>query len=196
MIEKKRDLRIQKTYDSLIVAFQTLLEEKSFESITVKELCARARTRTATFYSHFDDKYDFFSFMVRELRRNFTQSAERTYTKNQPESYYIELLCIGMDFLEQNRKMVLSIKDNPMLVTMMHTVSDEMTAELETHIRNDTKNQSNNPDTRLQTQCMIGALNQVTNWWFSSRGNIDKDLVIQDMTLMIRRILYQEPINK
>lgn len=189
MTDKKRDLRIQKTYDSLISAFQSLLEEKSFEEITVKELCSRAKTRTATFYTHFDDKYDFFAFMVQELRRSFAQNAELTYSKEQPESYYVGLLCMGMEFLEQNRKMALSIQNNAMLMTMMHTVSDEMTKELESRILKDTQKQCDNPDAKLQAQCMIGAFNQVANWWFSSGGNIDKNFVVRDMTLLIRRML-------
>ncbi len=53
------DLRIQKTYAALTGAFIDLLQIKSFEQITVKELCDNAIVRTATFYNHFADKYAF-----------------------------------------------------------------------------------------------------------------------------------------
>ena len=62
---KKLDLRAKKIYDALIKAFEELLEEKSFEEITINELCDRAQTRRATFYKHFSDKYEFFQFMLK-----------------------------------------------------------------------------------------------------------------------------------
>ena len=61
---KRIDLRTQKVYSSLIEAFKNLLIEKSFEEITINELCDRACTRRATFYKHFSDKYDFFLFVI------------------------------------------------------------------------------------------------------------------------------------
>ena len=59
-MEKPLDLRIQKTYQSLIGAFLQLLKEKPFETITVHEICDMAMVRRATFYKHFGDKYEFF----------------------------------------------------------------------------------------------------------------------------------------
>ncbi len=61
------DLRIQKTYAALTGAFIDLLQIKSFEQITVKELCDNAIVRTATFYNHFADKYAFADFVIRDM---------------------------------------------------------------------------------------------------------------------------------
>ena len=55
------DLRIQKTYAALTGAFIDLLQIKSFEQITVKELCDNAIVRTATFYNHFNSVEDVIS---------------------------------------------------------------------------------------------------------------------------------------
>ena len=60
------DLRIQKTYAALTREFTALLKEKRFEQITVKELCDAAMVRTATFYNHFSDKYEFADFVIRD----------------------------------------------------------------------------------------------------------------------------------
>ena len=60
MSEGKSDLRIIKTRKALYTAFTMLLGEKSFEDITVNELCENAMVRRATCYKHFADKYDFF----------------------------------------------------------------------------------------------------------------------------------------
>ena len=69
----KEDLRVQKTKAALFRAFYDLLAEKSFESITVNELCERAMVRRATFYKHYRDKQDFLVGIVRRFRENFRQ---------------------------------------------------------------------------------------------------------------------------
>lgn len=55
----KIDLRIVKTYGKLKDALSDMMMEKTFDDITVFDLCERAEVRRATFYKHFKDKYDF-----------------------------------------------------------------------------------------------------------------------------------------
>ena len=45
ILEKKKDLRVQKTYSALMAAFEALMAEETFDDITVNELCARALIR-------------------------------------------------------------------------------------------------------------------------------------------------------
>ena len=70
-MEQHVDLRIQKTYHLLHKAFTGLMEEKGFEAITVGELCEHAMIRRATFYKHFADKYEYFSFYMKEIFASF-----------------------------------------------------------------------------------------------------------------------------
>ena len=70
-MEQKTDLRILRTYRSLNEAFTGLMEEKRFEDITVGELCERAMIRRTTFYKHFADKYEYFTFYIKEMRESF-----------------------------------------------------------------------------------------------------------------------------
>ena len=56
---KKMDVRVRKTYQLLGDALNELLIAKSFEDLTVLEICEKAGIHRATFYKHFVDKYDF-----------------------------------------------------------------------------------------------------------------------------------------
>ena len=55
------DLRIQKTYRSLLTAFTKLLEKHRYEDVSVAMLCEEAMIRRTTFYKHFADKSEFFT---------------------------------------------------------------------------------------------------------------------------------------
>ena len=124
-MEEIRDLRVQKTYDALITAFCDLMNEKSFEEITVKKLCAHAKTKTATFYSHFSDKYDFFAFMAKELRSSFIADIESDPGRN-AATYYTSLVSKGMDYLEQNKKLAISVKGSGILSGILQFMPDEI----------------------------------------------------------------------
>ena len=62
------DLRIERTYRSLMQAFTELLEEGTYDGITVAALCDRAMIRRTTFYKHFADKDEFFTFFLKSVR--------------------------------------------------------------------------------------------------------------------------------
>ena len=52
-------------------AFTELLSKKKFENIMINDLCEKALVRRATFYTHFIDKYDFFTYFIRQNRDQF-----------------------------------------------------------------------------------------------------------------------------
>lgn len=58
------DLRIRRTHKLLIDALRSLLEEKDFEDIHVKDICELAMVHRTTFYKHFEDKYQLMSFAL------------------------------------------------------------------------------------------------------------------------------------
>ncbi len=54
----REDPRVTRTRQLILKSFQELLGEKSFEALTVQEIADRATVNRATFYAHFEDKYD------------------------------------------------------------------------------------------------------------------------------------------
>lgn len=66
----KTDLRIIKTRTSLVNSIEALLNEMPFEEITVKKICEIANIRRATFYTHFDDKYELLQYYIFHIFEN------------------------------------------------------------------------------------------------------------------------------
>ena len=65
------DARVVRTKAKLVLVFKKLLCDKSFEDITVNEICEAADVRRATFYKHYADKYAFLAYFVESLRCEF-----------------------------------------------------------------------------------------------------------------------------
>jgi AcrR family transcriptional regulator len=55
---EQTDLRIRRTHKFLQEAIIELITEKGFEAITVGDIAERAMINRATFYRHYQDKYD------------------------------------------------------------------------------------------------------------------------------------------
>lgn len=55
---EKNDPRILRTRQLIVDAFISLTSEKDFNQITVRDIAEKATINRATFYAHFDDKFD------------------------------------------------------------------------------------------------------------------------------------------
>ena len=58
---EKTDMRVVRTRTLLKNALLELLAENSLEKITVMDICEKSMIHRATFYKHFEDKYQLFS---------------------------------------------------------------------------------------------------------------------------------------
>jgi AcrR family transcriptional regulator len=90
--EEQTDLRIRRTHKFLQEAMIELITEKGFDAITVGDITERAMINRATFYRHYQDKYDLvakiFEETANELVENmkpFHKDTGQSATENPPE---------------------------------------------------------------------------------------------------------------
>jgi len=62
--EEKLDPRVKRTRNLILTAFESLLAEKGFESISVQDVTDKAEINRATFYKHFVDKYALLDYSI------------------------------------------------------------------------------------------------------------------------------------
>jgi len=68
------DPRIKRTLNLIRDAFISLMDERGFDQITVQDITKRAEINRATFYRHYQDKYELLEKIVDEVLNQF-QSA-------------------------------------------------------------------------------------------------------------------------
>ena len=66
---RNTDRRVQKTQALLHGALASLIHEKSYDAVVVKEILARANVGRSTFYAHFRDKDELLESALREVVR-------------------------------------------------------------------------------------------------------------------------------
>lgn len=108
-MEEKTDLRIRKPYKALCDAFVTILEKKRFDDLTVNELCDEAMIRRATFYKHFADQYDFFSFFIRQKQDQFISQAKEETHPNGIYAYTLYLTQRSILYFKEHESLIQNI---------------------------------------------------------------------------------------
>ena len=72
--EEQIDLRIRRTHKFLQEAMIELITEKGFESITVGDIAERAMINRATFYRHYQDKYELVAKIFEETANQLVEN--------------------------------------------------------------------------------------------------------------------------
>jgi len=63
--DEKLDPRVIRTRALIVQAFMDLMQTRDFSQLTVQDLSDHAMINRATFYAHFNDKYDLFQYATR-----------------------------------------------------------------------------------------------------------------------------------
>jgi AcrR family transcriptional regulator len=89
------DLRVRRTHKLLWEALMALLSQRSFEEITVKDICERAMVHRTTFYKHYEDKYALLEQGMRQMYDALVAAEEHmppsSFSMDHPPSYFIRL---------------------------------------------------------------------------------------------------------
>ena len=129
-MEKKLDLRVEKTYWSLRNAFTELLEEKRFDELTVQELCERAMIRRTTFYKHFADKYEYFIFYIREITASFQDQLPPDIMSDDIHSYLLHMSRELLQFIDKHRNLVNNVANSNMFPVLLNDLMEQIRVDV------------------------------------------------------------------
>lgn len=183
-MEKKLDLRVQKTYDALSNTFLTLLGEKDFADITVNELCERAVIRRATFYTHFSDKYDFFTFFMQRIEDSFYSNYEKRklYNEESDTSYFLYMIEETIDFLKSHKKIVEKTLTSNAFPTITDILSNVIYENVLEHLSAKTLTHTyQNVSPEILASFYSGGIVNLLKYWLHNRNTITEAELIREV---------------
>ncbi|HZR41333.1 MAG TPA: TetR/AcrR family transcriptional regulator, partial [Ktedonobacteraceae bacterium] len=95
--EEQTDLRIRRTHKFLQEAMIELITEKGFDAITVGDIAERAMINRATFYRHYQDKYDLVARIFEETANQLVENTKpfpkdtRHFDSENPPEIWMQL---------------------------------------------------------------------------------------------------------
>lgn len=179
MVMENLDLRIQKTYKSLIKNFEGLLNEKEFEKISVTEICDAAMIRRPTFYQHFLDKYDFLTFFIKHKMNLVFDYAFQNINEKESDFFVLvfeQLLNESDNVLE----LIFSIQMNSDIMLEMASVQEYGQKMLRTHVNGgESKNKLQPFVTEYKGQIIMGVTIQSVYWYKNNKDKIGTEEMIK-----------------
>ena len=124
-MREKEDLRVKKTKHALNTAFAELIKEKSFEDISINELCTKAGVRRATFYKHYKDKYDFVSGYIGFLRNTFDKRPTTVSHLDDAVSYYVNYAKRVVEYININEKLINSLLASSLIHIIIGLIAEK-----------------------------------------------------------------------
>ena len=104
-------------------ALLSLLENKSFEYITIKEICEKSEVNRSTFYLHYENTYDLLEETIKYTLDNFTSYFEidiESITKQFNNCELNDLKYIDnkylypyLSFIKENQKLFIAVLSQP-----------------------------------------------------------------------------------
>ncbi|HJA26450.1 MAG TPA: TetR/AcrR family transcriptional regulator [Candidatus Fournierella merdigallinarum] len=174
-MEEKMDLRVKKTRKALQDALRALLCEKSFDDVTVEELCRRAQVRRATFYKHFGDKSELLAYMIQELQRDFS-ARESGGGPEAPGPYCTRAFRHLLDFLEENERIVRTIMASSARYTVLEILSEQIETDLKLQVRQTQKSGLTlSAPPGMIAALYSGAAVSCARWWLARNGQVKKE---------------------
>ena len=179
-----QDLRVQRTKKALITTFSDLLETKSFENITIQDLCEKANVRRSTFYRHFNDKYDLLNHIVGTLIEYFrTLHFPEIYPKD-PRQVFNKFMKDILFFISDNKTMVKSVISINIYSEVYQILYNQIYAVVKRQIEFDKQIGQFYIDEFIYGEFLTGGiLSVILNWIQYGQQSIDE--VSSDIVTMI-----------
>ena len=183
------DLRIQKTYMALTSTFYELLEEKRFEDITVNELCDRAMVRRATIYKHFGDKYEFFTFIIREIQGEFDKEITGSLDTDMPIDFYITIVHRVIIFLTERERLIQSVLKSECFPSLLRILSEQVEFDILQKLKeNAEKGYRLIADPEVMAHFFTGAILETLQWWLTHKKSISLESVERQIVDMMKAV--------
>jgi AcrR family transcriptional regulator len=164
------DRRVQKTQGLLRQALASLIREKDYDSIAVKEILDRANVGRSTFYMHFRDKDELLVSGIHDMLRTVQSKGPPSQAKRQEKIIWFSLPVF--DHIHQHRRSGedrmgtrgRAIIHEHLRKVLAELIADDVRRELQS--RRKTAGQIS-PD--LLVQYVASTFILVLNWWVESR---------------------------
>lgn len=200
------DLRIEKTYRALLSAFASLLETHRYEDVTVAMLCDEAMIRRTTFYKHFADKAELFSFFIDNLRMNLLKygeakgAGERTLDRTRATGTFdyasddagITILQGLVDFMLEREALVDNIFKSSMTGMMMLVMTDKVAEVIRERYARVFTASDGDAAVTLEAGSEFaagGIIRLLEMWWVSGHSKAGEHELITMASAMVERVL-------
>ena len=110
--------------------FMDLLAAKSFDRVTVTEICNVSKVSRRTFYNHFDDMYDLLYTVLRDLAGDMIKSGKTKKCDPLKEATWEAALGAALEYFRTNRSIINSVYNSDSWEIVKDRIMEEVESKL------------------------------------------------------------------
>jgi AcrR family transcriptional regulator len=187
---RKEDLRVRKTKKSIAEAFMALLEEKTYEEITVNELCDRAGVRRTTFYKHYKDKLDYVACFAKDLREKFDDIIWKNGKPDSTPDYYVAYAKSLVDFISRHETVVNNIIKSPAFSAIAIVLSEQNYKDTYDRLMVSIKaGMELCASAEVVSGMIVGAVSSAITLWLRGGRKMPADQLAEEIGAMVKKAM-------
>lgn len=196
------DIRLQRTRQMLVDAFEQLLQEnRSLENISVSELCETSTVRRATFYRHFEDKYAFYSFYLEILTMRFLEAVDGNFEGDDSFDLrqYVERMHEQLiSFSETHPALAKSAMSNKVLAGTLDMIMNQMAEAMIRKINAELARNNEKIDAPIEfiSTFYSGGVVHSLRWWLNNGKPISSKKMVQHASDMFLDFLESKKVKR
>ncbi|MDX2137364.1 MAG: TetR/AcrR family transcriptional regulator [Chloroflexota bacterium] len=181
---------------AIVDAFQALLQETSYEALTVGNITERANVGRSTFYRYFETKTDLLIAMHEAifLRFNFVSATEQDWLKDDPPPALIEFLRHMKTMERLNPAYYTLTKDltySREMMLIMRRVTDTLSHQVETGLAQAFVGMQSSVPLPLLAQSIVGNYTTLFAWWLTHDSALTPDEVARHIHHLTRAMIRE-----
>ncbi|MGQ7887292.1 TetR/AcrR family transcriptional regulator [Paenibacillus sp. WC2504] len=177
---KVLNVRNTQTKQSLINAFLQLVSEKDFEKIRIADISQRAQVNRATFYAHFNDKYELLDYMLGDSASAAIVEYTSGTVKFNQES--IKQLVLGACYFYQQPKIKCRSSYIGLVVPQL---KEKMLNELKIYLMKSLGNTQTEIEKTFYVPVFANMINEGALQWASGNVSMNQEEVARRVSLLI-----------
>lgn len=179
MNNEKKDRRIRKTEKQLLDGLTYLMQTKSINDITVRELSDIVDINRSTFYLHYQDIYDMIEHIEDNLIEQFTQTLNSNHKRNGEltEQEFKKVMVSIFEFLLQNRTICKALIGHNGDIKFLNKINEIISERIQELLKNYASNKYSDTDLELVKHYFVSGCIGLVQCWFKYD---DKTLEVTD----------------
>lgn len=186
----REDLRVRRTKKALFDAFMNLLKEKSFDEITINELCDTAGIRRATFYKHYADKFDFLTAYTRLLRDRFDSLIWKGNQTALTPDYYVAYAKSLVHFINENDIAINNLCKSNLFPSVLAIIMEQNYKDTCQRLRvSVAEGLKLSASVEITAAMCTGGVAAAINTWLTSNKSIDINVLSEQIGAVVANII-------
>ena len=170
--DESLDLRQRRTRQSLVRALEELLAERTFQSLSVTDICQRAMVHRTTFYAHFNDKQELLRYLLLGVERRCVVTCLPKDWSGEARDYFLTAARNVLDFFQSRRSLYRACLRSGADIDA-HVLEDQAAEDL-VQLLSQPRFHTAFPDSdpRITARFYAGAMLSLLRWWLDSEDPV------------------------